>query len=345
VAEGGDHREIVIGVDPVELANALLQVSETAIHVVDLQGSVLLWSQSASELYGWTEQEALGSTSPVLVLGADDVTTVLRRIAASGSETSRQAVISTSDGRAVPVTGRLQPLPDADGHIGAVLVSDARELDSLRAQATGLHVAEQIRRSFAAAMGYAQLLLNPDISADAAKRAKVASSMKRHINQTNTLLEDITWFAQGLDGGRTFDLRLEPVDVLGLVTDVVCQRERRAECGEGCFIDVAPNVGTRLMDRARMRRGLEHLLFLASPLGSRGPLRVSVAMKQGNVEFTAGDDSNPDGDSSIAKAPVAIAEAVAKAHGGYFAAFVSKRGVRSLVISVPLRAAEARAGK
>src|SRR5208282_3115537 len=45
---------------------ALLQAPSLAIHAVDKQGCVILWSPSATRMFGWTESEALGRFLPIV---------------------------------------------------------------------------------------------------------------------------------------------------------------------------------------------------------------------------------------------------------------------------------------
>lgn len=45
---------------------ALLQAPSLAILAVDKQGCVILWSPSASHMFGWTESEVLGHFLPIV---------------------------------------------------------------------------------------------------------------------------------------------------------------------------------------------------------------------------------------------------------------------------------------
>jgi len=49
-----------------QVLEALLQAPSLAVSAIDKHGHVILWSPSASRMFGWTESEALGHFNPII---------------------------------------------------------------------------------------------------------------------------------------------------------------------------------------------------------------------------------------------------------------------------------------
>ena len=120
---------------PRQVLAALLESSDDAIIVTDLEGLVLEWNRGAAQVYGYSTSEILGR-SILIIMPADaaEIPAMLKTVRAGRIE-RRQAVHLRKDGRPADVFFTLAPVRDeSEQPIGAMFV--ARDLtDSTRAAA------------------------------------------------------------------------------------------------------------------------------------------------------------------------------------------------------------------
>ncbi len=55
-----------------QLAKVLFDSSPIAIHIIDMQGKVLRWNKAAEEIFGWAEEDVVGSFLPTIPPGERD---------------------------------------------------------------------------------------------------------------------------------------------------------------------------------------------------------------------------------------------------------------------------------
>jgi PAS domain S-box-containing protein len=104
----------------------LLDAIGQAIIVTDLQDRIIHWNDAATQLYGWSKEEAKGRRLKELVVceklwtQAEDIRSQLR----SGRAWSGEFVVRRKDGNTVSIMGVATPLLDEEGSpVGLVGVS------------------------------------------------------------------------------------------------------------------------------------------------------------------------------------------------------------------------------
>jgi PAS domain S-box-containing protein len=105
-----------------ETLRSIFQASPDAIMVMNPDGMVEMWNRSAEKLFGWSEQEVLGSLNPILTGAAQEEFIRLReRVfqgeAVSGLELKR----IRKDGKTIDVSLSNAPLRDANGRVVGIV--------------------------------------------------------------------------------------------------------------------------------------------------------------------------------------------------------------------------------
>ena len=103
---------------------ALIDASPTAIVDFDVEGRVRSWNKGATEMFGWTEEEAIGRVSPIVPEG--ELEYFLGNIARiAGGETMRDLDLRRvhRDGTPIDVSTSAAPIQDAHGNIVGVISS------------------------------------------------------------------------------------------------------------------------------------------------------------------------------------------------------------------------------
>lgn len=129
---------------------ALLDSTNAAIIAVDREGQVVLWSEGAERIFGWSEDEALGRFLPPMPAERRDEFRDLRTRVLSGEPLEGIAMRhQRKDGSEVAVLLSLKPLHGSEGNVRAILglateASGSAGLDALghRVRALELELAE-----------------------------------------------------------------------------------------------------------------------------------------------------------------------------------------------------------
>ena len=101
---------------------ALLQAPSLAILAVDKQGCVILWSPSASRMFGWTEPEVLGRFLPIVTEEQRQGVSDRIQSELKGESTGVLDVSARrKDGSLVDVSLWTAPLRDSKGELIGVL--------------------------------------------------------------------------------------------------------------------------------------------------------------------------------------------------------------------------------
>jgi PAS domain S-box-containing protein len=136
-----------------ERANQLAQVvnfSHDAIISKDLDGTITSWNRGAEDVYGYSEDEAVGRPISMLVPDdrADEIPTILERITRGERIDHFETLRRRGDGRVIAVSLSISPVRDADGKVvgAATIARDVTEREQ----------AEQIIRDQAALLDLAQ---------------------------------------------------------------------------------------------------------------------------------------------------------------------------------------------
>ncbi len=112
---------------------AVVQSSDDAIIGTDLQGTIVSWNRGAERLYGYSAEEAIGSSAAIAASpdGPHDQKRVLSRVQSGEHLQHYEGVRQRKDGRRVEVSATVSPIYDLRGHlVGQAAV--ARDLTELR---------------------------------------------------------------------------------------------------------------------------------------------------------------------------------------------------------------------
>jgi PAS domain S-box-containing protein len=107
----------------IRLQAQLLNAVGEALIALDIEGRVLYWNRAAEELYGWSEQEAMGRRLREMVVPkslrgrAEDIAAQLRE----GRNWTGQFVVRHRDGTTFPVEGTDTPVFGEDGDLIGVI--------------------------------------------------------------------------------------------------------------------------------------------------------------------------------------------------------------------------------
>jgi diguanylate cyclase (GGDEF)-like protein/PAS domain S-box-containing protein len=149
--------------DRAALLEAVVSGGSDAIMAMDPQGKIILWNAACEAMHGWTEQEMLGQSIEVLL--PEDRRPELSRLVRTMTGRAEPAAVETirlhRSGELIPVSCRLSPLVDRQGHVvgvSAVVRDNGRELELREA----LEVTRQLAEARFAQSVVAQATLSPD---------------------------------------------------------------------------------------------------------------------------------------------------------------------------------------
>lgn len=224
---------------------SLIELAHDAIIVHDPQGRIISWNRGAQELYGWTEQEALGKVKYTLLQTRfpqpfQDLDTFLKQ----QGQWEGELIHRCRDGRQVIVESRQVLVRDEKGNATAILaicrdITERRRLEQAKHEAQAEREAQfkeaervkdefigiathELRDPLAVLKGYTQMLLmhskrgkGPEFT-ELQKQAlrEIDKSINSMVELANDLL-DVTRLQAG-----ELVLQFEPADLVALVRRV-----------------------------------------------------------------------------------------------------------------------------
>jgi PAS domain S-box-containing protein len=286
----------------------LLDLAYDAVFSWDFTShGIQYWNRAATQLYGYTEDEAVGKDSQRMLRSEYPVP--LDGIVASLCEDGHwegELVQQTSDGRVIPISARWALQRDAAGEPLSVLEinrdisAEKRTAEELRRardaaeQASNAkseylsRMSHELRTPLAAMLGFADLLEMREPRAD---QAQAIDAIQRAGSHLLSLVNDVLDIAR-IESGRE-SLSLQPVDVraalhecVGLVAQAAEQRgielSVREETPDGLFVSA---------DRQRLNQVLLNLLSNAVKYGDTGGhVAVGAVLADLDVVIDVTDD-------------------------------------------------------
>lgn len=208
---------------------ALLEITQDAIIVLNLDGLVVFWNQAAERLYGWTKAEACGQPAHELVFAPSqtDFSQVRRELFSHG-EWSGEFPQTTRDRRPLLVRCRASLVRNQDNRPKSILLvntditeqrtMEAKFLRSQRLESIGLlasGVAHDLNNVLSPVLMSLNILrLQLRQSEDNALLDMLEAGVKRGA----AIIKQLLLFGRGLEGNRT---RLKPGDALKDIAQIV----------------------------------------------------------------------------------------------------------------------------
>jgi PAS domain S-box-containing protein len=264
---------------------SLVDVSPVAIVVMDPTERVTGWNPAAAELFGWSEEEAVGRQIDDLVFhegGSDEGRDVTREAVETG-RAQRIGRRTRKDGAVVDVELMLVPLRVDGEHVGFYAIyhditelQRAREVAEAATQAKSAFLAtmsHEIRTPMNAVIGMTDLLLGTELSDDQREFAEVVRSSGDALLH---VIDDILDYSK-IEAGK-LELEREPFDLRECVEgalEIVAPRASAKDIELGCLIDEAAPAGI-VGDAARLRQVLLNLLSNAVKFTEHGEVVVHV---------------------------------------------------------------------
>jgi PAS domain S-box-containing protein len=276
---------------------SLVAISPAAVVVMDADERVTDWNPAASELFGYSAEEALGRSIDELVFGDADrgegreITQEAMRV----GRAQRIARRRRKDGTPVDVELKLVQLVVDGSHVGFLgIYHDVTELQRARQEAEAATQAKsaflatmshEIRTPMNAVIGMTDLLLGTDLTGEQREFAEVVHSSGDALLH---VIDDILDYSK-IEAGK-LELEHEPFDLRECVEralEIVAPRawEKRIELG--CLIDENAPAGI-VGDASRLRQVLLNLLSNAVKFTEEGEVVVLVdaeAATRGHVRL------------------------------------------------------------
>jgi PAS domain S-box-containing protein len=276
---------------------SLVAISPAAVVVMDADERVTDWNPAASELFGYSAEEALGRSVDELVFGAADrgegreITQEAMRV----GRAQRIARRTRKDGTPVDVELKLVQLTVDGSHVGFLgIYHDVTELQRARQEAEAATQAKsaflatmshEIRTPMNAVIGMTDLLLGTELTGEQREFAEVVHSSGDALLH---VIDDILDYSK-IEAGK-LELEHEPFDLRECVEralEIVAPRAWEKGIELGCLIDEDAPAGI-VGDASRLRQVLLNLLSNAVKFTEVGEVVVLVeaeAAARGHVRL------------------------------------------------------------
>jgi PAS domain S-box-containing protein len=119
-----------------ELQRAMIKASPLAIFTISLAGTILNWNKSAERIFGWSAQEVVGKTNPIVPPSREDEYARLRDRAVSGNGFTEVEILRRRrDGSEIPISLSTAPIRERGGPVRAIMCVAADITERKRVEA------------------------------------------------------------------------------------------------------------------------------------------------------------------------------------------------------------------
>lgn len=253
---------------------AVVQSSADAIISADLAGSIVAWNPAATELFGWTEAEAVGMRVEVLAPGPEDrerQRDVLGRVGRDNM-TVMEAQRRHKDGRLIDVVLRVHPIMGASGDpigVSSAIrdLTDYKKLERLEHDFIST-ISHELRTPLTSIRGAMGLVLGGaagEVPDTARSMLEIAmSNSDRLLHLVNDILD-----VQVIESGRA-QLDMRPTDLVDVLRE---SRERMSHLAASKDVTVVVSAAGPAQvsaDPLRVSQVIDNLLSNALKFSPEG---------------------------------------------------------------------------
>ncbi len=200
--------------DQIQEQAALLDKAQDAILVCDLNDYIIYWNKSATRLYGWRVEEALGNNAFELLFGpASSRHSEARRAVLKTGEWQGEMRQITKSGKEIIVESRWTLVQNNTGDAKSILIVNtdvtekkkieaqflrAQRMDSIGALAGG--IAHDLNNVFAPIMTAVEVLQVR--YANEERNQRILNTIASNVRRGSDMVKQILSFARGVEGER-----------------------------------------------------------------------------------------------------------------------------------------------
>jgi PAS domain S-box-containing protein len=209
IEEIGAHKRAF---EEMEKQAALLDKTQDAFTVLDLEGKILFWNKGAERLYGWTRPDALGQNIGPLIYADASRFTGIRSLPSNMDEWSDEAMRRTKSGRELTVKTRWKLVRDDAGLPKSMLVVDtditeSKEIEAQFMRAQRMESIGTLARGIAHDLNnvLAPILMSIEILNKTAYRPqarKILQTIEASARRGADIVRQVLALAHGADGER-----------------------------------------------------------------------------------------------------------------------------------------------
>ncbi|HEY0323919.1 MAG TPA: PAS domain S-box protein [Pyrinomonadaceae bacterium] len=288
---------------------ALVESSDDAILAKTLDGVITSWNQGAQRLYGYSAEEVIGQNVSILVPPdrPDELTGILKRLAASERVEHFETVRVTRDGRRIHVSLTISPIKDDGGEIiGASTIArditgrkeieeerdrllarereariEAEEANRLKDEFLAT-LSHELRTPLTAMLGWTRMLRTRQLDEHTSGHA--LETIERNVRAQTQLIEDLLDVSRIITGKLRLDTRpVELVPVIEAAIDSIRPAAKAKEITLERSLD--PTASPVLGDANRLQQVVWNLLSNAVKFTPKGG-RIQIALHR-NESYAA----------------------------------------------------------
>jgi PAS domain S-box-containing protein len=286
---------------------AIVSSSNDAIVSKTLDGVITSWNSAAERMFGYTSQEAVGSSITIIIPPErrDEEVRILERLRRGERIEHFETIRLTKDGRPITVSITISPVRDEEGRIiGASKVArDVSERAALLAREQAARaraeeasrlkdeflatVSHELRAPLNAILGWAQILRAGALDEERVRHA--ITVVERNARTQAQVIEDLLDVSRIITGKLRLDI--QPIAPARAVASAIESVKPMAEAkGVQLHVDLDPEAGPILGDSSRIQQIVWNLLTNAikfTPSG--GSVSVTLQRVGSQVELGVRD--------------------------------------------------------